>query len=235
MAESSPKAVMTAYFEALANQDLDAIAAAWAPDGVMTILGDEATGPDGLRAYWAEFFGATPDLRFEVQDIVAEGDQVAVHWAAKGTFAGPNSFQGIEPTFSRLDLAGLDIFALRAGLLVRERAYPDGSEFARQIGMLPPAGSTAEQRVTRAFNGQAKLKRRALCAAPERIAEGVWLVRGGFPLKTMNVYLLEDASGGVTMFEAGLKTMASGPPAAGPSPGGAHPGGGRPPAPRPPR
>jgi predicted ester cyclase len=54
----------------------------------MSVLGDEATGPEGLRAYWAEFFGATPDLRFEVQDIVAEGDQVAVHWAAKGTFAG---------------------------------------------------------------------------------------------------------------------------------------------------
>jgi steroid delta-isomerase-like uncharacterized protein len=220
MAETSPKAVMTAYFEALANQDLDAIAAAWAPDGVMSVLGDEATGPDGLRAYWAEFFGATPDLRFEVQDMVAEGDQVAVHWAAKGTFAGPNSFQGIEPTFSRLDLAGLDIFDLRDGLIVREHAYTDGSEFARQIGMLPPAGSTAEQRVTRAFNGQAKLKRRALCADPERIAEGVWLVRGGFPLKTMNVYLLEDPQGGVTMFEAGIKAMASGLQAAASSLGG---------------
>jgi hydroxyacylglutathione hydrolase len=220
MAESSPKAVMTAYFEALANQDLDAIAGAWAPGGVMTVLGDEATGPDGLRAYWAEFFGATPDLRFEVQDMVAEGDQVAVHWAAKGTFAGPNAFQGIEPTFSRLDLAGLDIFDLRDGKIVRERAYTDGSEFARQIGMLPPQGSTAEQRVTRAFNGQAKLKRRALCADPERIAEGVWLVRGGFPLKTMNVYLLEDEGGGVTMFEAGIKAMAAGLAAAASSLGG---------------
>ncbi len=197
---------MTAYFQALANQDLDAIAGAWAPGGVMTVLGDEATGPDGLRAYWAEFFGAAPDLRFEVQDMVAEGDQVAVHWAAKGTFAGPNSFQGIEPTYSRLDLAGLDIFDLRDGKIVRERAYTDGSEFARQIGMLPPAGSTAEQRVTRAFNGQAKLKRRAVCAAPERIAEGVWIVRGGFPLKTMNVYLLED-EGGLTLFDAGISDM----------------------------
>ena len=169
------------------------------------------TGPDGVRAYWAEFFGATPDLRFEVQDMVAEGDQVAVHWAAKGTFAGPNSFQGIEPTGARLDLAGLDIFDLRDGLIVRERRlHRRRPTFARQIGMLPPAGSTAEQRVTRAFNGQAKLKRRALCADPERIAEGVWLVRGGFPLKTMNVYLIEDASGGVTMFDAGIKAMASG-------------------------
>ena len=43
---------------------------------------------------------------------------------------------------------------------------------------------------------------------PERVAEGVWLVRGGFPLKTMNVYLIEDDGGGVTMFDAGIKAMA---------------------------
>ena len=208
---TSPKTVMTAYFEALAEQDLDAIAAAWAPDGVCHLVGGiQADGPDGVRAYWAEFFASMPDLRFHAEDVVADGDQVAVRWTAKGTFAGPASYQGIEPTYSRLDLDGLDLFDLRDGKIVREHAYTDGATFARQIGLLPPAGSTAEQRMTRAFNGQAKLKRRALCNDPERIAEGVWLVRGGFPLKTMNVYLLEDPEGGVTMFEAGIKAMAPG-------------------------
>ena len=206
-----PKDVASAYFEALAAQDLDAIAAAWAPDGVMSTIGDvEAKGPDGVRAWWAEFFGAIPDFRFQVRDIVADGDKAAVHWEGKGTFAGPASFQGIEPTFARLDLAGLDIFTLRDGLIADEHAYTDGATFARQVGMLPPLGSTAEQRVTRAFNGQARLKRRAVCNEPERIAEGVWIVRGGFPLKSMNVYLIEDPDGGVTMFEAGIKAMVAG-------------------------
>ena len=202
---------MTAYFDALTRHDLDAIAAAWAPDGVCHIAGQpDAHGPDGVRAWWAEFFGSSPDLRFDVEDIVGEGDQVAVHWSATGTFAGPGSLQGIEPTFARLDLAGLDIFRLRDGQIVSEHAYTDGMTLARQIGMLPPAGSSAEQRMTRAFNGQAKLKRRAVCNDPERIAEGVWLVRGGFPLKTMNVYLIEDEGGGVTMFDAGIKAMSTG-------------------------
>jgi glyoxylase-like metal-dependent hydrolase (beta-lactamase superfamily II) len=40
---------------------------------------------------------------------------------------------------------------------------------------------------------------------PERIAEGVWLVRGGIP-KTMNVYLIED-EGGVTLFDCGVSDM----------------------------
>ena len=45
-------------------------------------------------------------------------------------------------------------------------------------------------------------------------------MRGGFPLKTMNVYLIEDEGGGVTMFEAGIKAMVAGLSAAASSLGG---------------
>ena len=212
---------MTGYFDALARHDLDAIAAAWAPGGHCHVAGQaDATGPDGVRAYWAELFGAVPDFRIEIDALIAEDEQVAVKWAAAGTFAGPGSYQGIDPTYARLELEGLDLFRLRDGQIEREDAYTDGSTFARQIGLLPPSGSSAEQRMAKAFNGQAKVRRRALCADPERIAEGVWIVRGGFPLKTMNVYLIEDADGGVTMFEAGIKAMSTGLAAAAASLGG---------------
>jgi hydroxyacylglutathione hydrolase len=40
----------------------------------------------------------------------------------------------------------------------------------------------------------------------ERVADGVWLLRGGVP-RTMNVYLLEDEGGGVTLFDAGISAM----------------------------
>ncbi|MEA2461298.1 MAG: hypothetical protein QOH90_1475 [Actinomycetota bacterium] len=42
---------------------------------------------------------------------------------------------------------------------------------------------------------------------PERIAPGVWLLRGGVP-RTMNVYLLED-EGRITVFDAGVRSMAT--------------------------
>src|SRR3712207_923125 len=42
----------------------------------------------------------------------------------------------------------------------------------------------------------------------EPVAAGVWLVRGGFPRRTMNVYLIEDEGGGVTLFDAGVEAMA---------------------------
>lgn len=42
----------------------------------------------------------------------------------------------------------------------------------------------------------------------ERIATSVWLMRGGFPERVMNVYFIEEADGGVTVFDAGIQTMA---------------------------
>lgn len=41
----------------------------------------------------------------------------------------------------------------------------------------------------------------------KRVAEGVWLQRGGLPTPSMNVYLIEDEGGGVTLFDAGVKSM----------------------------
>ena len=47
----------------------------------------------------------------------------------------------------------------------------------------------------------------------------MWIVRGGFPTKTMNVYLIED-DGGVTMFDAGISDMTAAVRAAGARLGG---------------
>jgi glyoxylase-like metal-dependent hydrolase (beta-lactamase superfamily II) len=38
------------------------------------------------------------------------------------------------------------------------------------------------------------------------VADGVWVVRGGFPVKIMNVYLIRDGDG-VTVFDAGIEAM----------------------------
>ena len=53
-----------------------------------------------------------------------------------------------------------------------------------------------------------KLSARPFAPTLEPVARGVWVMRGGLPKRTMNVYLLED-DGGVTMFDAGIKQMAA--------------------------
>src|SRR5205085_3616935 len=55
--------------------------------------------------------------------------------------------------------------------------------------------------------------------APEQIAEGVWIVRGGFPIRSMNVYLLRDGDG-VVVFDGGIRAMTKAVAAAGARLGG---------------
>jgi hydroxyacylglutathione hydrolase len=198
--------VARTYLLALSAHDLDAAAACWAPGGRETIHGQvDTTAPDGVRAYFAELIAAFPDLRFEELSCTAEGERCAIRSRMTGTFAGTQPWNGIAPNGARIDIEVVDNLVVRDGRLVSNDAYLDGMTVARQIGLLPPADSPPERGMTKAFNVKTRLTGRTV-AEPERIAEGVWIVRGGFPSKTMNVYLLRDGDG-ITVFDGGIQAM----------------------------
>jgi glyoxylase-like metal-dependent hydrolase (beta-lactamase superfamily II)/predicted ester cyclase len=195
------------YFAALNEHDLDAAVACWAPGGVDRIVGQqEFTAPDGIRAYFAELFEAFPDFSIEVIDLTTARNRTAVRWRATATFAGPGKFQGFEPTGARGTVEGCDVMVVADDLIQNNAGHYDSTALAQQLGLLPPPGSPAEARFTRLANVRTRMHTRMHHAEPERIADGVWIVRGGFPVKTMNVYLLED-DGGVTVFDAGISDM----------------------------
>jgi hydroxyacylglutathione hydrolase len=209
------------YFEAIAARDLDAALSLWAPGGVERVVGQrEIAAPDGVRELQNELNGAFPDLTWEVLDVIGSGDQrVAVRWRARGTFAGPASFQGFVANGAQLEMEGCDVLTINAeDRIERLDTYLDSGDVARQLGVLPPAGSRAEQNLTKLANVRTRARAWIQGGEPERIAEGVWLVRGGIP-KVMNVYLIED-EGGVTVFDAGASDMAAPVAAAGARLGG---------------
>ena len=70
--------------------------------------------------------------------------------------------------------------------------------------MMPPQDSAAEQRMTGAFNVKTRLSASLGGGEAELVAEGVWVVQG--QPGRCNVYLIED-DGGVTLFDAGARTM----------------------------
>jgi glyoxylase-like metal-dependent hydrolase (beta-lactamase superfamily II)/predicted ester cyclase len=198
--------VVDDYFAALARRDVEAMASLWAADGDEHIAGQvDAVGPGGVREYFTEFFAAFPDFALEVRSTVDEGQLSAVHWTAVGTHLG--SLWGVAPTGARVDFEGIDLLEVRDGLIVRNDAVADTLSIARQLGLVPTGGSAAEQRLFSAFNAKTRVERRAVAKRElERVADGVWLLRGGVP-RTMNVYLLEDEGGGVTLFDAGIRSM----------------------------
>jgi steroid delta-isomerase-like uncharacterized protein len=205
---ASTSEIARRYFDALSAHDLDAAVACWASGGIDRFVGQqELIAPDGVRQYFAGLFEAFPDFAFEILDLTAYRNRSAVRWRARATFAGPGTFQGFAANGAKIDIEGCDVVTVADELIQHNDAYVDGGDIARQLGFLPPAGSKAETRLAKLANARTRFKSWVHGLDVERIAEGVWLARGGFPVKTMNVYLIED-QGGLTVFDAGISDMA---------------------------
>jgi glyoxylase-like metal-dependent hydrolase (beta-lactamase superfamily II)/predicted ester cyclase len=208
-ADNETTAVALRYFAGLAARDPEAMAACWAPGAHETLVGDQdLVAPEGVLTYFRELFAAFPDFSLEVRDTITEGDRCAVLWRATGTFAGPGSFQGIEPTGSRVEIEACDVVEVREGRVHGNRAHLPQLALARQIGLLPSPRSASEQRLNTVFNRRTRAMRALAGGHEEQVAEGVWVVRGGVPSRWVNAYLIED-DGGVVAFDAGVRSMAS--------------------------
>ena len=198
------EAVARRYFAAIGARDLDAAVAMWADGGRETVRGQvDVTAPEGVRSYIGGLLDAVPDLRFEILSTTTQDDHCAVQWRLTGTFAGPGSMLGLQPTGHPITVEGIDLLTIRDGLIQSNDAFPDSIAVPRQIGMMPPQGSTADQRMMAAFNAKTRLTSR-LAGEAELVSEGVWVVQG-WPGRC-SVYLIED-DGGVTLFDAGARTM----------------------------
>jgi hydroxyacylglutathione hydrolase len=201
------EAVAQRYFEAIGARDLDAAVGMWAEGGREYVRGQaDVLAPDGVREFIGSLLDAMPDMKMEVLETTAEGERCAVRWAITGTFAGPGSMGGVKPTGHPLKLEGLDLLTVREGKIQANDAFTDGMEVARQIGLMPPQDSPAEVGLRGAFNAKTKLTGSVSMPEAKLVAEGVWVVQG--QPGRCNVYLIEDSeTGGVTMYDAGARTM----------------------------
>jgi steroid delta-isomerase-like uncharacterized protein len=155
----STELVARAYFEAVAARDLEAMAACWEPGSLDVIHGiAEMRVPEDLRSWFGNLFAAFPDWRFEILDVIASGEKAAVRWHATGTFDGTGQFEGLVPNGKNVDVEGCDVLTVHNGLVVRNDAYTNGAEIARQLGALPPAGSPPEKALTAVLNLATRLR-----------------------------------------------------------------------------
>src|SRR3954469_13131640 len=206
---TSAEEVARGYFGALERMDRNAQREWYHEQSGATFHGGETLDSKAaVVAYFDGLYAAIPDFRLEIVEITAQGDRAAVQWHITGTFAGPGNFQGLEPTGARLDITGCDVLRARDGKVAWIDAYVDNMAIGVQLGVLPPPDSKAQERMTKAFNAKTRFSRR-MTGGLEDVAEGVWLLRGGFPEKTMNVYLVRDGDG-VLIWDAGIRSMTKG-------------------------
>ncbi|MEA2480858.1 MAG: hypothetical protein QOJ07_2780 [Thermoleophilaceae bacterium] len=157
-AGSSAEQVARSYFDALVARDSKGMADHWDPQGIEDI-GPFGIfrGPDEIRGFFDELFAAIPDGETVVERIVADDRIAAVQWRMRGTFSG-GPIQGIDAVGKHIELRGCDMVEVEGGRIVRNTAFADGLDFARQVGLVPPQGSGAEKAMFGAFNGLTKLR-----------------------------------------------------------------------------
>lgn len=206
---ASSSVIAKRYFDALSRRDLDAAVECWKPGAPDRLVGQLTVhAPDGIRDYFTEIFAAFPDFSFEIIDTTTQRERCSVRWRARATFAGPGRFQGFAPNGARIAIEGCDVVEVVDDQIVGNTVYLDSGDLARQLGLLPPADSTAENRLKLLANARTRAQRALYGAEPEAIAAGVWLLRGGGLGRHMNAYLIED-DGGVTVFDTGTRQMST--------------------------
>ena len=133
MPEQNKKAVEE-LFESCFNQgQLQVLDRLLSPDYV------GAQGEKGPEAFKRTVMGlktAFPDIHYAVNDVVAEGDKVAVRWRWSGTHKG--AFRTFAPTGKAMTNTGTAIFQLRDGKIVAASLETDRLGFLQQMEIVPP-------------------------------------------------------------------------------------------------
>jgi len=129
------KALLRRWFEEVWNKGRsEAIDEMLAADGIVHGLGEEPmTGPSGFKGFHAAYRGAFPDVTVHVDDVIAEGDQVALRWTAAATHRG--HLMGLAPTNQSARFGGMSIVRIRDGKIVESWNVFDQLGMFKQLGV----------------------------------------------------------------------------------------------------
>lgn len=102
-----------------------------APDGAWR-------GFEGANALINTYRSPWPDVRFTIEDQIAEGDRVVTRWTAVGTHTAP--FGNIPATHKKVTVSGINIKRLVNGKAVEEWVRFDMMGLLQQLGAIPSPG-----------------------------------------------------------------------------------------------
>ena len=140
MSAEENKVVIRRLFDEVANgQDLDVLDELVAEDVVNHAATDEhKRGIGGFRHVVEWGHALMPDGRYELLDVIAEGDMVACRVRVSGTMRG--ELFGIPPTGKRSTVEHVHWHRVVDGKLVERWAVRDDLGALIQLGIIDPPG-----------------------------------------------------------------------------------------------
>ncbi|MCW2557922.1 MAG: beta-lactamase domain protein [Mycobacterium sp.] len=159
MDERTPERVVASFLDALGSHDLEAFRQVCADDIVELLPGSPPMeGIDDELAFAHALVAAFPDLEIEVTRLMSVDRVVAAEWIRRGTFTGAD-FQGLPANGARFESPAAGFFEIENGLVKRLTVYTDMNKLGRDLGVVPPEGSTAERLALGMFRTRVRIKR----------------------------------------------------------------------------
>ena len=93
-----------------------------------------ARGPEGIKGVVRWLRGAFPDLAYEIEDVLGDGDRVAIRCTARGTHQG--EFLGRPPTGRSFAVQQIHMFRVSDGRIAEHWAARDDVGMMRQLGLV---------------------------------------------------------------------------------------------------
>ena len=94
----------------------------------------QAPGAEGIRNKLKGLREAFPDIRFLLEDLVAENDLVAARYHWKASQTGP--FMGLPPTGKQVVVRGMDFYRLSEGKVIEHWDSVDQLGLMQQVGLI---------------------------------------------------------------------------------------------------
>jgi predicted ester cyclase len=138
MSTESDVAVATAVVGRVMNQgDLEAVAECFDPGYVEHDVLPPGVPPglEGMRRLAGMLRGALPDLRYDIEDVVAGGDRVVLRITGHGTMQGP--LFGLPATGKAASWNEIHISRIEAGRIVEHWPVTDQLGMLQQLGLAP--------------------------------------------------------------------------------------------------
>ena len=127
------------FYAAMSSHDLDGVLSRMDDSVVDHQLPPEMpNGKEGAAAFFGMMFGSTPDMKFEILDMLVSGNRVAIRSRVTGTQIGP--FMEMPATGKPFDVEGIDIVNVNDdGKLVEHWGIFDFLGMMQQTGLIPQA------------------------------------------------------------------------------------------------
>ena len=134
--EEENKAIIRRWIEGYNKHDPKIAEEFISEDYVGHELGKDTKGPEGFKQGFTFMLSIFPDHYYTINDMVAEGDRVAVRYTETGTHKG--EMMGIVPTGKRFTITEDIFYRIAGGKIVEASALADVLSLYQQLGISPP-------------------------------------------------------------------------------------------------